>query len=64
MQAHFDNSENNPANPSKPPKVVNWGNQTTDEMCIGIFEFVAAEGSDGPTSSRPKVEAKEAVTRP
>ena len=51
---------NNPANPSKPPKVVHWGEQTTDEMCIGIFEFIAAEGTDGPTPTRPRAETKEA----
>ena len=52
MEAHFDNSAANPANPSQPPKKVSWGNQTNDEMCIGIFEFVAADG-DGPDRSRP-----------
>ncbi|MFO0907085.1 MAG: ascorbate-dependent monooxygenase [Isosphaeraceae bacterium] len=44
MEAHFDNSADNPNNPSKPPKLVRWGDQTNDEMCIGIFEFMAAEG--------------------
>ena len=43
MEAHFDNTAENPANPHSPPKVVSWGDQTTDEMCIGIFEFVVAE---------------------
>ena len=43
MEAHFDNTAENPANPHSPPKVVTWGDQTTDEMCIGIFEFVAAD---------------------
>jgi Copper type II ascorbate-dependent monooxygenase, C-terminal domain len=49
MEAHFDNSEGNPANPSHPPKLVTWGEQTTNEMCIGVFEFVVAEGTDIPT---------------
>jgi hypothetical protein len=52
MEAHFDNSAANPANPSKPPKVVRWGNQTEDEMCIGIFEFVPAD-ADTP---KPKAD--------
>jgi hypothetical protein len=43
MEAHFDNTAENPANPHSPPKVVSWGDQTTDEMCIGIFEFVVAD---------------------
>ena len=60
MVAHFDNSAENPVNQNKPPKVVHWGNQTNDEMCIGIFEFVVAEGPDGPVG-RPQPERKEAA---
>ena len=37
MVAHFDNSADNPVNPSKPPRDVHWGEQTTDEMCIGFL---------------------------
>ncbi len=48
MEAHFDNSADNPANPSKPPKTVRWGNQTDDEMCIGIYEFITLEGDKAP----------------
>jgi hypothetical protein len=39
MVAHFDNSESNPANPSRPPVTVRWGEQTTDEMCIGFLHL-------------------------
>ncbi len=39
MVAHFDNSAKNPANPSKPPKAVRWGEQTTNEMCIGFLQM-------------------------
>jgi hypothetical protein len=39
MVAYFDNSEKNPRQPSHPPKEVTWGEQTTDEMCIGFFGF-------------------------
>ena len=52
MEAHFDNSDTNPANPSHPPKQVTWGEQTTNEMCIGLYEFVVADGADAP-ASRP-----------
>jgi hypothetical protein len=38
MLAHFDNSAGNAANPNSPPKDVTWGEQTTDEMCIGFFQ--------------------------
>ena len=30
--AKYDNTENNPANPSSPPTFVTWGEGTTDEM--------------------------------
>ena len=56
MVAHFDNSDANPANPSHPPRTVHWGEQTTDEMCIGIFEFVfdgPAPAPAGAPRSRP-----------
>jgi hypothetical protein len=39
MVAHFDNSAANPANPSRPPVEVRWGEQTTDEMCIGFLQL-------------------------
>jgi mono/diheme cytochrome c family protein len=42
--AHYDNSADNPANPSRPPKLVRWGEATTDEMCIAaLFYTVDAE---------------------
>ncbi len=37
--AHFDNSASNPRNPSRPPIEVHWGEQTTDEMCIGFLQL-------------------------
>ena len=39
LTAHYDNSKNNPANPSRPPKAVRWGEQTTDEMCIAFYAY-------------------------
>ncbi len=39
MVAHFDNSDKNPANPTHPPVDVHWGEQTTDEMCIGFLHM-------------------------
>ena len=52
VEAHFDNSEANPANRNKPPKVVRWGEGTNDEMCIGIFEWVVIEGEPEPPRRR------------
>jgi hypothetical protein len=39
MVAHFDNSTDNPKNPNSPPREVRWGEQTTDEMCIGFLQL-------------------------
>jgi hypothetical protein len=35
-EAHYDNSSNNWRNPNNPPKMVTWGEATTDEMCIAF----------------------------
>jgi hypothetical protein len=43
--AHYDNSVSNPRNPNKPPKLVKWGEATTDEMCVG-FLAVTKKGQD------------------
>ncbi len=40
--AHYDNSENNIANPN-PNKAVRWGNQTWEEMMIGYFDMALAD---------------------
>ena len=37
LSCTYDNSANNPRNPSNPPKTVRWGEQTTDEMCVGFL---------------------------
>jgi len=36
--AHYDNSKDNPNNPD-PNKMVNWGDQTWDEMMIGFVDY-------------------------
>ncbi len=45
IEAHYDNSPTNPKNPSRPPKRVTWGEQTTDEM----FLLLGAVTWDGGT---------------
>jgi peroxiredoxin len=40
--AHFDNSENNLANPD-PSALVRWGDQTWEEMMIGYFDMAIAD---------------------
>jgi mono/diheme cytochrome c family protein/peroxiredoxin len=45
LVSHYDNSASNPRNPHKPPKLVKWGEATTDEMCIG-FLGLTKKGQD------------------
>ena len=39
LVAHYDNSTDNPRNPSNPPRLTTWGEETRDEMCIAFFGF-------------------------
>ena len=39
LEAYYDNSVNNPNNPNNPPKLVRWGEESTDEMC-SVFLYV------------------------
>jgi hypothetical protein len=41
LVATYDNSENNPRNPNRPPKRISWGEQTTDEMCIAFLSLTS-----------------------
>jgi hypothetical protein len=43
MVAHFDNSAGNPSNPNHPPINVSWGEQTSNEMCIGFLQLTRDE---------------------
>jgi hypothetical protein len=61
VSARYDNSSANPHNPSKPPREVTWGEQTTDEMFVFFFAYtVDAEqltrpASDAETPAGPPV---------
>jgi hypothetical protein len=46
LDAYYDNSAENPRNPSKPPKRVRWGEQTTDEMCLLGVQVVTDNVAD------------------
>ena len=48
--AHFDNSAGNPVNPD-PSREVRWGEQSTDEMMIGYFDYCLDLDSSSPTSA-------------
>jgi hypothetical protein len=50
LEARYDNSLGNPNNPSHPPKMVGWGEETTDEMCIAFIHFT----HDGEDRTKPK----------
>lgn len=45
VTAVFDNSADNPSNPSSPPKRVTWGEGTTDEMLFCFF-LLSADRTD------------------
>jgi Flp pilus assembly protein TadD/mono/diheme cytochrome c family protein len=44
MEFTYDNSADNPRNPSRPPQRVTWGEQTTDEMAEVHLRIVPAKG--------------------
>jgi hypothetical protein len=46
MQFHYDNSSGNPRNPNQPPKRVQGGNQSTDEMGHLWLEVLPESGKD------------------
>jgi hypothetical protein len=48
MRYVYDNSERNPRNPSKPPTLVRWGEETSDEMAIAFLEVVLPSPRDVP----------------
>lgn len=39
MVATFDNSAANPRNPNSPPKHIDWGERTVDEMGLVLFSY-------------------------
>jgi hypothetical protein len=51
LEAHYDNSEDNPFNPSSPPRIVTFGEETTDEMCF-CFCLIA---TDSPFNLLPVI---------
>jgi hypothetical protein len=44
----YDNSSDNPRNPSNPPKRVQWGEQSFDEMGTVTVQMVAVNKEDEP----------------
>ena len=55
--AHYDNSADNKNNPD-PDRAVTFGEQSTDEMMFGVFEFTANEGvSPKPVTPQSRMDA-------
>lgn len=46
MSFRYDNSDQNPAQPSDPPRRVRWGEQTTDEMAIIFYQVLIDPGME------------------
>lgn len=46
INATYDNTVNNPFNPSNPPQTVTWGEGTKDEMYLVGMEFVTYQEGD------------------
>lgn len=44
--AEYDNTVDNPENPSDPPKLVRWGESTTDEMLLCYFFWLPYQPGD------------------
>ena len=49
----FDNSADNPRNPNQPPKLVTYGEQTTNEMAVLVLDVapVGAAGGNTPAAA-------------
>jgi len=46
LESYADNSSRNPANPNNPPRLVTFGEQSTNEMCIGFIGCTADNNAD------------------
>lgn len=54
----YDNSADNPDNPSRPPVRVKWGEQSTDEMGTITLSGVTLDADDAATLRRSSQEAR------
>lgn len=62
--AHYDNSAANPHNPD-PARDVTFGEQSTDEMMFGVFDFTPKEGvSPVPTTVDKRMDVLAATLPP
>jgi peroxiredoxin len=62
VEAYYDNSEGNPNNPFSPPRLVTFGEQTTNEMCFVFLGGTSAQrGRRLPLSFIDPKEGRKAV---
>lgn len=52
VEAVYDNTTANPNNPSNPPRLVTWGEQTTDEMLL-LVVALSYDQTGGPIPTNP-----------
>jgi hypothetical protein len=52
LEYTYDNSENNPHNPARPPVRIHWGEQTRDEMALVFLSIVLPSRADIPELQR------------
>jgi hypothetical protein len=52
LEYTYDNSENNPHNPTHPPVRIHWGEQTKDEMALVFLTVVVPRRADIPELQR------------
>lgn len=56
VEATFDNTNANPNNPSNPPRLVTWGEQTTDEMLLLVAALAYdPNGDTAPTNPLQRI---------
>ena len=55
MEYTYDNSAENPRNPSNPPKQVKFGQQTQDEMALVFISYVSQSKEDMATMRRAMI---------
>lgn len=63
VKIRYDNSADNPRNPSNPPKRVQWGEQSFDEMGSVTVQMVAAHQQDEAALQQMMAERTRAAIR-
>jgi hypothetical protein len=63
VHLRYDNSADNPRNPSHPPRRVQWGEQSFDEMGSVTLQVVAVDKQDEATLQRALADRARAAMR-